>query len=49
MIMPRSCSYNCCVLMFDLVDLHTLVSELKLSHIFFNMDNTNGTCNTVTS
>ena len=34
LIMPGSCSYNCCVLIFDLVDVHTLVSELKLTCIF---------------
>ena len=33
--MPGSCSYNCCVLIFDLADLHTLVGELKLTCIFF--------------
>ena len=32
--MPGSCCYNC-VLIFDLVDWHTLVSELKLTCIFF--------------
>ena len=29
LIMPGSCSYNWCVLFFDRVDLHALVSELK--------------------
>ena len=32
--MSGSCCYNCCVLIFDLVDLHTLVSELKSTWIF---------------
>ena len=34
LIMSGSCSYNC-VLIFDLVDLHTLVSELKSICICF--------------
>ena len=43
LIMPGSCSYNWCVLFFDLVDLHALVSELKISmFFFFNLKNTNG-------
>ena len=29
LIMPGSCSYNYCVLIFNLVDLPTLVSELN--------------------
>ena len=32
--MPGSCSYNCCVLIYDLVGMHTLVTELKLTCIF---------------
>ena len=32
LIMPGSCSYNCCVLIFDLVDLHQLVN---LKNIFY--------------
>ena len=31
LMMPGSCFYNCCVLISELVDLHTLVSELKLT------------------
>ena len=32
--MRGSCSYNCCVLIYDLVGMHTLVTELKLTCIF---------------
>ena len=34
LIMPGSFSYNCCVLIYDLVGMHTLVTELKLTCIF---------------
>ena len=47
--MPGSCSSNCCVLIFDVVDLHVLVSELKLTCNFSKLKNTNRTCNTITS
>ena len=33
--MPGSCFYNCYVLIFELVDLHTLAGELKLTSIFY--------------
>ena len=36
--MPGSYSYNRWVLIFDLADLHTLVSELKLTCIFFQLE-----------
>ena len=42
--MTGPCSSNWCLLIFDLEDLHILVSELKLTCIFFNLKNTNGTC-----
>ena len=48
LIIPESFSYNCCVLNFDLVDLQTLVN-LNQHAFFFNLKNTNGTCNTITS
>ena len=44
LIMRESCFYNCFVLIFELVDLYILVSELTLTCIFFNLKNTNGTC-----
>ena len=47
LIMPGACSSNCCAIIFDLVDLHKLLfKKLKLTCIFFNLKNINGTCNT---